>query len=298
MEGLEDVCPHRFIGIANMAKIVKSESYRLQAGDSAQQYLIFRPVTEGDLVKIDSARDSIGKHTRMTHYADADLLIVKLMPSAKHEGAHRSFAEDFVCKLTRIGILKHELVAEDFVYARIPIPNRELFNLGSTRFYGPHSSKEADTAYKPSTLKNEDDWPTLVFESGLSEKLSRLRVDAAWWLGNSGGKVKIVIIFAVRPEQTKIQIEKWELAPVAERRPSTRAFPNNPDIPPQDRPQVPTKMQAISISPGAITGAPLVLEFQKVFLRLAVPPEPENDITFTAQELSDWAAHFWDVTRT
>jgi len=43
--------------------------------------------------------------------------------------------------------------------------------------------------------------------------------------------------------------------------------------------------------PNAVTGAPLVLEFQKIFLRPAVLPE--SDITFTAQELSTWAARIW-----
>ena len=51
-------------------------------------------------------------------------------------------------------------------------------------------------------------------------------------------------------------------------------------------------MQEIDIDPNGITGAPLVLEFWKVFLRQAVPPE--NDFIFTAQELSNLAAAFWE----
>jgi hypothetical protein len=41
---------------------------------------------------------------------------------------------------------------------------------------------------------------------------------------------------------------------------------------------------------GSVTGTPLVLEFQKIFLCLAIPPE--SDITFTAEDLSSWADAF------
>jgi hypothetical protein len=42
----------------------------------------------------------------------------------------------------------------------------------------------------------------------------------------------------------------------------------------------------------AVNGAPLTLEFQKIFLRQAVPPQ-EHDFTFTAQDLSEFATDFW-----
>src|SRR2546423_10021409 len=85
MEGLEDINIQPYIGIANMRKTVESQSHKSQTGDSEQQYLC--SLSPYDLVKIDRARHSIGKHTRMTHYTDIDLLMVKL-PSAKHEAAH------------------------------------------------------------------------------------------------------------------------------------------------------------------------------------------------------------------
>ena len=77
-----------FVRIANMRKIAKSQSDKLQAGDSNQQYHGFVPVTESDLVRIDRVRFSIGKHTRMAHYIDTNLLIAKLMPSVEHQGTY------------------------------------------------------------------------------------------------------------------------------------------------------------------------------------------------------------------
>ena len=271
-EGLEHVNIHLYAGISNMQKLINSQSERLQKGDSNQQYLIFTRVRAADLAKIDDVRSSLGKSTRMTYYTDTDQLIIKLMPSAKHEKAHLNLGKKFVAKLIRMGM-----------------PEDLFDSVGAQRFEGPTSSKEADTAYKPLPARRRDeDWPTIVFESGLSESLRRLRVDARWWLENSGGDVKIVVLISLniaRATRTlqSIRIEKWELAP-AQRR-ITRSVANNPPA------EVPTKVQEITINPNTVTGAPLILHFQKIFLRQPTPPEA--DIVFSAQDLSDFSASLW-----
>ena len=271
-EGLEHVNIHLYAGISNMQKLINSQSERLQKGDSNQQYLIFTRVRAADLAKIDDVRSSLGKHTRMTYYTDTDQLIIKLMPSVKHEKAHGNLGKKLVAKLIRMGM-----------------PEDLFDSVGAQRFEGPTSSKEADTAYKPLPARRRDeDWPTIVFESGSSESLWRLRVDARWWLENSGGDVKIVVLISLniaRATRTlqSIRIEKWELAP-AQRR-ITRSVANNPPA------EVPTKVQEITINPNTVTGAPLILHFQKIFLRQPTPPEA--DIVFSAQDLSDFSASLW-----
>ena len=194
------------------------------------------------------------------------------MPSAKHEKAHLNLGKAFIIKVTVMGV-----------------PGNSYDCVGAQRFEGPTSSKEGDTAYKPLPARRRDeDWPTIVFESGLSESLRRLRVDARWWLENSGGDVKIVVLISLniaRATRTlqSIRIEKWELAP-AQRR-ITRSVANNPPA------EVPTKVQEITINPNTVTGAPLILHFQKYFLRQPTPPEA--DIVFSAQDLSDFSASLW-----
>jgi hypothetical protein len=263
MEGLEDINIQPFVGIPNMRKIVKLQYDRLQKGDSDQQYLVFRPVRVDDLAKIDRARGSIGKHIRLAHYTDIDLLIVKL-PTAQHESAHRNFGNRLIWKVARMGI-----------------PDAELHDVGATRYSGRNSSKEGDSAYRPySHRPNSTDWPTIVIESGVSESLRHLRFDADWWLRKSGGDVKIVIIISVNRAQLTIQIEKWELGPRTGRQLTFRSTQ-----------QIPTKIQEITIVSNTVTGAPLNLEFDKIFLRPAVLPE--SDITFTAQDFSAWAARIW-----
>jgi hypothetical protein len=272
MDGLEDVCIQQFIGISNLRKMVKSHAAKLQAGDSNQQYLVFQPVTQDDLTKIDRVRHTIGKDTRVTHYIDKSLLIIKLMPSAAHGSAHLNLAGDLVVKMLGMGMAR-----------------RDLRSLGGTRFDGRRSSKEGDSVFMPRTRMLQSGtirWPTIVFESGLSETLHRLRCDANWWLETSKGEVKIVIIISIKPAQTKLHIERWERAPLAGRRLTTRASSNNPNV------EVSTKMQEVDIDPNGVIGAPLILEFQKVFLRQAVPPE--GDFIFTAPDLASWAADFWE----
>src|SRR5262249_33369750 len=154
---------------------------------------------------------------------------------AKHEAAHLKFSSKVVAKLLQMGI------------------DDEIYPLGGTKFPGRRSSREGDSSFKPLSFRpNEADWPTIVFEAGLSESLRRLRVDAKWWLTQSEGDVKTVIIISVKPAQSLLHIEKWELAPVAAGiRPNTRAFSTlNISSPPQ----IPTQIQVITIDPNTVTG--------------------------------------------
>src|SRR6266516_567487 len=59
LEGLEGVNIQQFIGIADMRRAIKSRSRKLQAGDTNNQYLVFKPVTTDDLEKIDCERHTI-----------------------------------------------------------------------------------------------------------------------------------------------------------------------------------------------------------------------------------------------
>jgi hypothetical protein len=106
---------------------------------------------------------------------------------------------------------------------------------------------------------------------------------------NSRGEVKIVIIILVKPAQSMLHIEKWILAPVAGTPPNSRPFSTLNVAPPP--PQISTKIHEITIIPNTVTGNPLVLEFAKIFLRPAIPPE--TDFILTGQELAAWAANFW-----
>ena len=155
-----------------------------------------------------------------------------------------------------------------------------------------------DSTYKPRCRDRQDDWPTIVFEAGLSESLTDLRRDAQWWLANSRGEVKIVIIISIVKAEKSLWIEQWNISSFDRPGPATRAFLNV--IP------VPTKIQELTVIqnpsiphlPGtipiyAVTGAPLILEFEKLLLRAPVPPE--GNVILTEADLQAWAEEFWSM---
>jgi hypothetical protein len=84
-------------------------------------------------------------------------------------------------------------------------------------------------------------------------------------------------------------IEKWENRPVHANRPATRSITNA-----AGNAQRATQIQVITINSNsnAVDGAPLTLEFRKIFLRQAVPPL-EHDFTFTKQDLLAFVTTFW-----
>ncbi len=274
LEGLRDVNIFQHKSIAQVREAINLQSNKLIAEDSNQQYLVFHGVTQSDLAKIDGVRP---KHTRTTYYWDINLLIIKLMPSGKHESAHVNFGRSIDRKTFQMGMSEYELQG-----------------FGAERFKGSSSSKEGDTCFKPPS-RDYDDFPTIVIEAGLSELPRKLKCDADWWLrqpGRNGGKVMIVVTISIKPNDKSLQIEKWENA-LAPARPRTRATPGPPI-------QIATRIQQITIRPNAngaitpneVTGAPLVLHFDKIFLRQ--PIAPETDFTFTANELAVFATKFWD----
>jgi len=152
LEGLDgvDICQPK--DIANVLKAINLQADKLIAGDklkadgSNQQYLVFRGISLTDLAKLDRVRP---KYTRVTYHKDINLLIIKLMPTAKHEAAHVNFSRRIDYKIYGMGMSASDLEGT-----------------GATRFEGCRD--------------NDDDLPTIVIESGYSEPLERLQSGAKW----------------------------------------------------------------------------------------------------------------------
>jgi hypothetical protein len=261
----------RYRGIAEIERAVRALSEKLREGETTDQYLVFQPVTVKERDEVDNRRYKIGKGIRLTHCADVETLIIKV-PTAAHEMVAAYFQIELGIRCNQMGV-----------------PRRDCTPLGSTTFRGTSTSKEADGAFKPATLRpHELDWPTLVLEVGVSESLPRLRNDARWWLSNSGGQVNIVLIFHINRGTKTMLIEKWETIP-ATGGPVTRL--NQPLA------QIPTQMQAITIDQNNVTGAPLTLHFHGIFLRQPAQQAnpPQHDLVFTAQDLQGLADDVWSV---
>jgi hypothetical protein len=119
LEGQADAPIYRFTEISDLRKRVHSQSDALVAGRITQQYLVFRGVIKDNLIQIDHQRISIGKHTRIIYYTDIDLLVIKLMPSGKHEAAYISLAYEVNDKLRGMDLPKQSLYGvKDFAVPR------------------------------------------------------------------------------------------------------------------------------------------------------------------------------------
>ncbi len=249
-------------------KIVDRASDALLTQSSKQQFLSFAHVSQQDLTQLDASRHKIGRHLRMTYYNHYDVLIVKLMPGLLHENPFWDFSRFMDLKMTRMKVTPFD-----------------LYGMGAVRMNGNNSSKEADAAFKPIPIRSSgDSWPSIVLECGLSESLRHLRMNAHWWFTHSNGDVRIVLLFSVLSSSQELVIEKWELIQAS--RPVTRASSSNPSFA-----IVPACVKTVQITSTMITGAPLVLEFDKVFLR--PPTNAEEDFIFTTQEFREWADRFW-----
>ena len=154
--------------------------------------------------------------------------------------------------------------------------------LGSKTIQGVFCRKEADAAYgsaQPVPGRNPK-WPTVVVEVGVSESYRKLRADAEWWLINSRGDVKLVIIVSLSRKTPDIKFEAVTLDPTVSYVPKIRQTitasrdANKPN-------------SQITIRPAI----PLIIEFEELFCRQPVPPE--HDIELSPDRLGVISTHVW-----
>jgi hypothetical protein len=144
-------------------------------------------------------------------------------------------------------------------------------------------SKEADVSYTPLSRPLEDDaWPSLVIEAGVSKSLAMLRTDAAFWITNSDGRTRIVIVLSVNRRDRQILVERWEEDP--------RIRPNRSTA---NYSRIPRLIQSLTLNAGVTyVGLPFEIPAQKVFDNL---PEniPRGEFLFTPDSLNEFNTIVW-----
>jgi len=275
-EGLQEAAQREYIDNHSFAEAVESQINLVKAGNGGK-YMVFSRVSKDELTKIDQIRDAKYKSLRFLYHAHQQTLVVKIMPDPKHELASSVFASLLWEKITPISL------------------RRELVDMRGTRYDGLAGfSKEAHSAFKPkSSRPRGTDWPTLVIETGVPETLDRLRVDAHWWLTNSLGAVKIVLLFSITEVDHTILIEKWAMDGL-ENLKSTQQHPLPTEM-------APSLMYAITIPQPVEVQRSLSLSFAQVFDHDPFQVQdddknedsPERNIVFTPLDLSEWAADIW-----
>ena len=232
---------------------------------AGKQYLAFGDVKQSSMRPIERGRSrSELPAFRLLYDVTEEVLIIKLMSGPHHELAALTFSRMFDRRLVSLEV------------------GNTLMPFGATRFRAPGGrSKEADMALRPSTRVLETDWPSVVIEVGVSESLPQLRTDTHFWLTQSGGQTRIVILLSVKKATRVMKIERWEhtLRTRLTRRPSPRYNP--------------TKMQALTLQAnGQLSGGPLLIPASKVYDMLP-PGLGPNDFTFTGQVLAQYIQEYW-----
>lgn len=330
-EGLEDALRRRFKDNGSFSGAVESQRKEMRAG-KGRQYMVFSPVSEAQLAKIEELRDEDYKSIRFMYLTQPQTLIAKVMLSKIHGVTMNEFCRMLWEKAASIG----------------KGLDRDLMDIGGTTFGGKFTSKEADAAFQPrSSRPGKASWPTLVVECGKSEAIRRLRVDAKWWLLNSAGQVNIVLVFSINEESKQIIVEQWEMAPHEDPadtsshsedatmvpkcistftvtpvghqalEPTAVALAGSIDLdaatsanPPEIAVAAPTNASepaaaALDNPPKLAAVAPtdppkpkilpegLRLGFEKVFARKPRKGSAERNLMFTPLELSDWWNEIW-----
>ncbi|KAF9889073.1 hypothetical protein FE257_008050 [Aspergillus nanangensis] len=119
--------------------------------------------------------------------------------------------------------------------------------------------------------------------------MPKLRSDARFWLNNSHGQTRFVILISAK--KGRVKFEKWMLMPPNAPNPAPWAYVATLRSRPIHNPplvnQLPGAQQLYSaqevvVTSNAITGSPMILPFLALYDR--APGPTERDITITAPD--------------
>lgn len=157
---------------------------------------------------------------------------------------------------------------------------RSIYHYRSTTISLANGSKQADASWgprrpPPGTPRR----PTVVVETALSETNAKMRRDVDRWLDPINGLAKIVLAIKADRRRPKINIERWQ---------HTGA---NSEINPVQIIEITESNEDDEVT---VTGGPLCIPFESLFLRPAEPPR-EHDLFIDEQELKDIAQLIWEI---
>jgi len=267
--GLEGVEPQKYRNARSFIRAIRSQSKKFYSSCSsnASQYAVFAPVTQDQLAAIDRIRQTSFKGHRLLYFDREETLIVKVMAGEVQAVASKGFGVWLDGKIAGMGLVW------------------DIARTESATYKGNGSQYEADCAWKPwNSRRLRTDFPTLIIECGVSQSRDRLAVDAHWWLENSGGQVKIVLLISFSESKKEIHVEQWELVTIPD--------PHVTHSQPRPTRTAPTIIREFDLVQGVPNEASLTLNFEKVFLR--PPAKGEGDFTFSQEDLESYSTHVWN----
>jgi hypothetical protein len=260
---------YEYLGRKHFSKICIKEYHDFLEKDTDSEprsgYIIFSNIDNRTY-----EHDFLESHDPDTYIPSLKLLLVKMTTKA-HEMAHRQLDKLVLIKLSRMNDL-----------------HNEIRSYGAAQIESGSVKKKADTSYGPVNLPagHTDKWPTVAIETGYPESKSKLARDARWWLIESGGDVKTVFTVFVHQRKKEIIIERWWMIDRSMRTEEGKKVA-----------EVVQKivMSQVTDQPVHVTGAPLVVPFEDLFLRPVNANAGESDISLEDDDLKKVAGEVWDV---
>ncbi|KAL4808091.1 hypothetical protein BDV18DRAFT_96084 [Aspergillus unguis] len=194
----------------------------------------------------------------------AKLLLINMVKTEAHEMAANHFDQVFHEALFSIGM------------------ERSLQMPGSATRFAKIGAKEPDRSWRPISLPRGrlEKWPTVVLEVAYSGTGSKLQADLRYWLtGVRRGaeeEVKTILTIWIAEDEPCVVIERWE----------------NRDG--DGRCQQRVVIKRTCSGQMSITGGPLVLEFERIFLRAPTIPR-ERNIEIDDEKLEFVARRVWSM---
>lgn len=244
-----------FKTIKNIQEIIDEKAGWM--GDLQSPYLAFLGISPEQFSNFNAVQT---RGIRRQYFESLRILIIKL-PSKSQE-----MVTGHLChRLRRAAILMGDV-------------DEELCETGSTTYRSTNticrnSCKEADGGIIPHQRRpGPQGWPTIIFESGVSESLERLQRGARWWLTQSSHAVRAVLLAHISCTEQVIDLQVWRMLPIQNPRPGTL-----PDA--QLVPQCDNQLRIdCSTVPASIIGTVpfFVISFEDLVLR----PVNENEGDF------------------
>jgi ubiquitin len=262
--GIKPDCQHTFTSYSELRSFLTDSSHAVDLGIG--QYQIVHKVTRDNLDYIDRHRRNDFPSMRILYDGKMEIMIVRM-----------------------VGVF-HEVVAKSFERIIHHHTGKSFRPTVTARYRGisGNREKEADNSYVPrGTRIRGTDLPSFVVEIGLSESLSGLRCDADFWLTQTGGRTRLVLLIEIDRDNRVMQMERWEHVPS-----TSPSSPSSPACNPECRQRL--VLDAVN---RQVHRAPLILPANLMYDE--VPPGlASGEYSIGQQELADYVDECLNTTPT
>jgi len=222
---------HRF-EYQSARKLARAVRNIIDSGTANEYFLYFQGIVdrEFDVIERELRRVQLRSTVRFTFENALDAAILRINPGPEHGRVGMNLFLEIDHRITSLPGHSVDSI-EGFGATLLQVPGVR--------------SKEGDQGFGPGTRLGRDAWPSVMIEIGYSGGEDFLHLDAQWWLRNSAGQIRFVILVSITMDPHALRIECWRMVESA--RPETRQTPA----------RVPTCVQDFNIDEAGVVKSTL-----------------------------------------